>query len=1041
VDSLGVVESLSLSKKGLLEGARKKRKSGESSDSPGGGGESSGTVPLAWKNTKEHAAVFEEVAKAEDMRRKKRRKRRVVKNGYSKQKYAQTLPKGTDDLMGKANTHYMQKNYAESLKILAEVVRQCPGAADPWHTMGLIHEEEGRLEKAASCFYTAALNTHTDAMLFKNAGRLLVMCKKWQMASSCFNHALKRDNKDVNAAYDKAYCQSQGGHTKRAINTLEPIYLAEKSLEAGIRLSGCYADYSKPFKAFQIAKETLFKFWGRLCPHMKALKKNGFHRFGTGAAEEESDEVPLTSLQARHREEGIKELGRDFDALNMVVGHCVKDGKYKVGIKYTDLCRYVHHTVHNSERKRKGEPLLSLAEEPFLLPLELSVRHGLCKFAVGSTGEGMMRIARLYQTPREEAGKFASIFEFVGNTFSELGMPRRAMFAFERLDTLSEYSQDVRILFMRADSYSRYNDYTKEAEMYSRLAAQALNLGPRDAGRLRRCAQFLRNKIEGMKETEPESERAGIDAVASSLDQWLPDTEAMEVISGPRLTPSAPRPLKQLGHKMKRYPNTKQRRDSTKILKFMSDILDSFVAEDGKFTADPFDMLYTLLPPTVRAMIEYMHAPPFKHRYDEVVKRMKGDMFFVKRTDLANDYLGGIRHGLPANYFTDGLAFARETVCDSAARAFRGLVPALVNGAFAPGSSPFLLKHKKECDGLIYSFCTSSDGLAINRFGNDKLNRAIHVLAKAAEQIKEYPLALTCYEYLVTFSNMSNTSPLMLKSRRAYLLAFVSARASGKAIVPCSKTLYLCARQFLVNNTDLDKCLILNRFMYTSGIYKPFKRAIARMYGQTAKEAKEKGAALTSREQFELNALCVMRAESMACSAIARRKACEITCERISENTENALLHLLGAVYGLQASLSNKMCDRHGVVLSTFAMFQVYMRARRRVAPRTDSGQLPTSCVRETWYNLGRGYQDISLFYMAQPCYIRAILGSEEKRTLKDLLCAIVTVKALKDANDPKYKDWEEPIVRAAAINLSQIFFRSGSIALVEALSQAFLSF
>ena len=71
----------------------------------------------------------------------------------------------------------------------------------------------------------------------------------------------------------------------------------------------------------------------------------------------------------------------------------------------------------------------------------------------------------------------------------------------------------------------------------------------------------------------------------------------------------------------------------------------------------------------------------------------------------------------------------------------------------------------------------------------------------------------------------------------------------------------------------------------------------------------------------------------------------------------------------------------------------------------------------------------------------RAILGSEEKRTLKDLLCAIVTVKALKDANDPKYKDWEEPIVRAAAINLSQIFFRSGSIALVEALSQAFLSF
>merc|ERR1711871_343647 len=188
----------------------------------------------------------------------------------------------------------------------------------------------------------------------------------------------------------------------------------------------------------------------------------------------------------------------------------------------------------------------------------------------------------------------------------------------------------------------------------------------------------------------------------------------------------------------------------------------------------------------------------------------------------------------------------------------------------------------------------------------------------------------------------------------------------------------------------------------------PFKRAVGRQYQKAL--STEDNAALNSKWNNKLNSIYMLKAESMTWNSYARRKSYQLICKMISKNIESSFLLLFGAVYGLQTALANKSDDRHGVVLQIFGMIQSYMLKRKSEACAF-FGEVPTSLLREVWYNLGRGYHDISLFYLAQPCYIRAITGSEEQYTLGHLISTIDKVMAMKGATDPKQRDWECPLV------------------------------
>lgn len=74
--------------------------------------------------------------------------------------------------MGEANLAYASQEFQRAIELLHEVVKQNPNVSDPYHTLGLIHEEMGQNEKAAQFFMIAAHLTRKDASLWRRVAIL-----------------------------------------------------------------------------------------------------------------------------------------------------------------------------------------------------------------------------------------------------------------------------------------------------------------------------------------------------------------------------------------------------------------------------------------------------------------------------------------------------------------------------------------------------------------------------------------------------------------------------------------------------------------------------------------------------------------------------------------------------------------------------------------------------------------------------------------------------------------------------------------------------
>lgn len=82
------------------------------------------------------------------------------------------LPPHLARLMGEANLAYASQEFQRAIELLHEVVKQNPNVSDPYHTLGLIHEEMGQNEKAAQFFMIAAHLTRKDASLWRRVAIL-----------------------------------------------------------------------------------------------------------------------------------------------------------------------------------------------------------------------------------------------------------------------------------------------------------------------------------------------------------------------------------------------------------------------------------------------------------------------------------------------------------------------------------------------------------------------------------------------------------------------------------------------------------------------------------------------------------------------------------------------------------------------------------------------------------------------------------------------------------------------------------------------------
>ena len=59
-----------------------------------------------------------------------------------------------------------------------QVVKECPNLADPYHTLGLLHEAQGNSRRALDLYMIAAHLTPSDIQVGRSSGRL-VTAAEW----------------------------------------------------------------------------------------------------------------------------------------------------------------------------------------------------------------------------------------------------------------------------------------------------------------------------------------------------------------------------------------------------------------------------------------------------------------------------------------------------------------------------------------------------------------------------------------------------------------------------------------------------------------------------------------------------------------------------------------------------------------------------------------------------------------------------------------------------------------------------------------------
>lgn len=128
-------------------------------------------------------------------------------------------------------------HYHKAIELLQEVVRQEPGVAAPYHTLGLIYEDMKDPKKALEFYMIAAHLTPKDLLQWKRLAQMsryapepqcaptLVLIafreqKNPHQALYCLGKAIRLDPEDHDSVWDRCVLFTEVGEYKKAIDGL-----------------------------------------------------------------------------------------------------------------------------------------------------------------------------------------------------------------------------------------------------------------------------------------------------------------------------------------------------------------------------------------------------------------------------------------------------------------------------------------------------------------------------------------------------------------------------------------------------------------------------------------------------------------------------------------------------------------------------------------------------------------------------------------------------------------------------------------------------
>eukprot|EP00741_Cyanophora_paradoxa_P002683 tig00000615_g2603.t1 len=126
-------------------------------------------------------------------------------------------------VMGEANMLFANKQFNEAEGLCMEVIQAAPMAADPYHVLGLIHQQQGDEKRAFQFLMLAASLTESDPELWRQLAVMSRQQGNLPQAAFCYARAVRADPRDVDTLWDLAQTHAELGQAARAAARLEAI--------------------------------------------------------------------------------------------------------------------------------------------------------------------------------------------------------------------------------------------------------------------------------------------------------------------------------------------------------------------------------------------------------------------------------------------------------------------------------------------------------------------------------------------------------------------------------------------------------------------------------------------------------------------------------------------------------------------------------------------------------------------------------------------------------------------------------------------------
>ncbi|RIA81283.1 hypothetical protein C1645_790738 [Glomus cerebriforme] len=346
------------------------------------------------------------------------------------------IPPNLRALVGKANLHYVNRDYPKAIEVLQEVIKIDPNIHSAWFTLGTIQDEMGCPEKALQLYLVAAHLTPHDGALWKRLGLLSKNHNAIHQAIYCFSKAIRCDHNDVDAIWDRSILYSEIGELKKALDgfngLLEKIPYDMNVLREITRI---HVQMNEIPQAIELFLNAFAYYRNKPFPEDPEAEGNfGFSEINIMSelymlAGDYNSAIDFIKRSVRWLQGRENEIWWDY--IN-------DDREYE---EEENLNRRDHTSILAAARLRGAS---STGGTNATLPIELRVKLGQCRIITDRLEEGKLHFAYLESYDVEQ---YVDLYYEVAETYTDKGLFEDALAIYEAI--VENESTDKPFAWMR----------------------------------------------------------------------------------------------------------------------------------------------------------------------------------------------------------------------------------------------------------------------------------------------------------------------------------------------------------------------------------------------------------------------------------------------------------------------------------------------------------------------------------------------------------------------------------------------------------------